>query len=474
MLKEKDRLLRNSLRIFDLILSVPAFYFAFHVHVTLIAPLFPSLFTGLFPVAYYTWILALTIPLGLILLHLGGLYDRLRLEPKRRTFWKILRVMALFIVALYLGVHVIVKATYFSRFFIFLYGFFYTALLLGFRFLILSFLERIRERGFNVHQTLIIGTGEGAREVHERIEAYRFWGLHLLGFIACSPPGVHIPREKIIGTLEDLEKILRSRVVDEVFVALSEEERPNREEILRACERVGVPVYLVPVRYEWQLSKSTTTSIGDLHLIRFSPVPDHPIPIGVKRGIDLVVSSLVLLVFPVLYLLVGFLIKLDSPGPILYRQIRISHNKRKFNCYKFRTMIHNADRQVHLLERMDETEGPIRKARNDPRITRVGRVLRRFSIDETPQFINIFKGEMSLVGPRPPTPDEVEQYEFDQLRRLSIKQGLTGLWQVSGRDAIKSFEERLRLDLYYIDHWSLWLDIRIIFKTFYIIFKGAS
>jgi exopolysaccharide biosynthesis polyprenyl glycosylphosphotransferase len=473
MLKEKDRLLRNGLRLFDLILSVPAFYIAYHVHITLIAPRFPSLFTGLFPVAYYTWILALAIPLGLILFHLGGLYDRLRLESKGRTFWKILRVMALFIAALYLGVHVVVKATYFSRFFIFLYGLFYTALLLGFRFLILSFLERIRERGFNVHQTLIIGTGEGAREVYERIEAYRFWGLHLLGFIACSPRVLHIPREKIIGTLEDLETILRGRVIDEVFVTLSEEEMPNREDILRACESVGVPVYLVPVRYEWQLSRSTTTSLGDIHLIRFSPVPDRPFPLGVKRGIDLAVSSLVLLVFPLLCLVVGLLIKLDSPGPVLYRQIRVSHNKRKFNCYKFRTMILEADRHIHLLEGLDETKGPIRKARNDPRITRVGRVLRRFSIDETPQFINIFKGEMSLVGPRPPTPDEVEQYAFHQLRRLSVKQGLTGLWQVSGRDAIKTFEERLKLDLYYIDHWSLWLDIKIIFKTLYIIFKGA-
>ncbi len=137
-------------------------------------------------------------------------------------------------------------------------------------------------------------------------------------------------------------------------------------------------------------------------------------------------------------------------------------------------MLKDADKRVAQLDAIDETEGPIRKARNDPRVTPVGRFLRRFSIDEIPQFINVFRGEMSLVGPRPPIPDEVERYEFHQLRRLSVKQGLTGLWQVRGRDTIKSFNERLGLDLYYIDHWSLWMDLKIILKTIFIIFKGAN
>jgi exopolysaccharide biosynthesis polyprenyl glycosylphosphotransferase len=350
----------------------------------------------------------------------------------------------------------------------------YFILLVGYRSLLVILMHRIKNEGFSSQQILVIGTGKIAEEVYEEIEAHRFWGLKLLGFISCGSFPYSIPEDMILGGIKDLETILRKKVIDAVFVALSEKEGGDREEIFRTCEKIGVNAYLVPVYYEWQLAKSTTSSFGKLNLISFFTVPINPYLLGLKRIIDIIISSLVLILFPIIYVLVGSLIKLDSSGPVLYRQIRVAHNKRQFYCYKFRTMLANADARIDLLECIDETTGPIRKSRNDPRVTRMGRFLRRFSIDEIPQFINIFKGEMSLVGPRPPTPDEVEMYEFHQLRRLSVKQGLTGLWQVSGRDAVRSFEERLRLDLYYIDHWSLGTDLKILLKTIFIIFKGAS
>jgi exopolysaccharide biosynthesis polyprenyl glycosylphosphotransferase len=350
----------------------------------------------------------------------------------------------------------------------------YLVLLIGFRFSVIPLIYRMRKRGLNVHRVLIIGTGKPAKEVFQEIETHPFWGLTLIGFITCGHGSLKVPSHQVIGDIKDLQSILKKEVIDEVFVALTEKEATNREEIFRICETIGVDTYLVPAFFEWQLAKSMPTTIGKLNLIRFFTVPINPYLLGIKRAIDLMISSIFLIAFPFLYILIGLLIKLDSPGPVLYRQWRVAHNRRKFYCYKFRTMLDNADKRIDLLDAINETKGPIRKAKHDPRVTRIGKLLRLFSIDEIPQFINIFKGEMSLVGPRPPTPDEVEKYHFEQLRRLSVKQGLTGLWQVSGRDQVKSFEERLKLDLYYIDHWSLWLDLKIILKTILIIFKGAA
>jgi exopolysaccharide biosynthesis polyprenyl glycosylphosphotransferase len=474
MIKEKVRFLRNGLRVFDLLLIFPSFYAAYHLYIHVISPLLPSVFTGLYPIQAYTWILYFTVPLCPVIFHLSGLYVPFRIEPKRRTLSKIIRAMAILILVEYFSVLIVFKAFYVSRLFIFLFGLIYAALLVGLRILLLLFLYRIREKGFNLHQVLVIGTGTTALKVYEEIETYRFLGLKLLGFIACGTHNLSVPQAKVIGNLGNLEAILRREVIDEIFVALSEKELADREEIFKTCEKVGVNTYLVPVHYEWRLAKSTTTSLGELNLIRFSTVPNNPFLLGIKRGIDISVSSLILIFFPFLYILIGLFIQLDSPGPVLYRQLRVAYNRRKFHCYKFRTMVKDADKKINVIDDIDETEGPIRKAKNDPRVTRVGRILRRFSIDEIPQFINVFKGEMSLVGPRPPTIDEVDRYEFHQLRRLSVKQGLTGLWQVSGRDAVKSFDKRLKLDLYYIDHWSLWLDIKIMFKTIYIVFKGAN
>ncbi len=474
MLREKDRLLKYGLRIADLLLVVGAFYIAYYLHAGIITPVFAFLFTGLYPIEIYYWILEFTVPLCFIFLHFGGFYKDFGVDPRKRLLRKILKTGLTLTLTEYAVIYIFLRMFYVSRFFVFLLMALYFAMLAAFRLFVLFYLPRAKGRGLNAHQALIVGTGRQAREVQQEIESHPLWNLKLLGFITSGRGNHEIPAHLVIGEIKDLEPLLKRKVVDEVFVALAGDEAEDREEIFRICEKIGVDTYLVPAYYEWQLARSTTTTFGKLNLIRFFTVPINPYLLGIKRVIDLVVSSLVLIPFPFLYLFIGFLIKLDSPGPVLYRQIRVSHNKRQFYCYKFRTMLRDADARIDLLDAVNETQGPIRKARNDPRITRVGRVLRRFSIDEIPQFINIFKEEMSLVGPRPPTPDEVEKYEFHQLRRLSVRQGLTGLWQVSGRDAVRNFDERLALDLYYIDHWSLTMDLRILLKTIFIIFKGAS
>jgi lipopolysaccharide/colanic/teichoic acid biosynthesis glycosyltransferase len=178
-------------------------------------------------------------------------------------------------------------------------------------------------------------------------------------------------------------------------------------------------------------------------------------------------------VLMVTYAVVAIIIKLDSKGPVIYRSNRITRSRRPFVFYKFRTMEAGAEEVFEFHSHEDEMEGPISKIKDDPRVTKVGKFLRKYSIDELPQVISVLFGDMSLVGPRPPTAEEVKQYSFSQLRKLSMQQGITGLWQVNGRDKIVRFEDRLKLDLEYIDNWSIWLDMKILFKTPFVLIKGA-
>jgi exopolysaccharide biosynthesis polyprenyl glycosylphosphotransferase len=200
-------------------------------------------------------------------------------------------------------------------------------------------------------------------------------------------------------------------------------------------------------------------------LLTFTNTPGAPFPIFVKRLLDLSVSLTGLLVLSPVLLLTALLVAVSSRGPVLYRQVRCGLNGRRFTLYKFRTMVEGADAQLEEVAHLNEVNGPAFKARHDPRVTLVGRALRRLSIDELPQLVNVMRGQMSLVGPRPPLPEEVARYERWQLRRLSMKPGLTGLWQVSGRAGLDDFDRWIALDLAYIDQWSLWLDLKILLQT---------
>ena len=213
--------------------------------------------------------------------------------------------------------------------------------------------------------------------------------------------------------------------------------------------------------------------MGKIPMLSLSTVPESTAQLAFKRLLDIVVSLSLLIGLSPFFLLVAILIKLESPGPVFFLQERVGMNQRRFKIYKFRSMVADAEEQRKNLETLNEADGPVFKIRNDPRITRVGRFIRKYSIDELPQLINVLRGEMSLVGPRPPIPAEVEQYTWDQRRRLSVKPGMTGLWQVSGRSDL-SFKEWVELDLRYIDSWSIWEDFAILLKTFRVVIEGRG
>ena len=264
--------------------------------------------------------------------------------------------------------------------------------------------------------------------------------------------------------------------LDEVYVSL-----PIRscyediQNIAHLCEGEGMPVRLIADLFPLRIATNRIMYIEDIPLLSLSSIPEEQALMAVKRAIDVAVSSILLVGISWLFLLIALIIRLDSAGPILFAQERIGQNQRRFKMLKFRSMVVNAEELRDELEEFNEADGPVFKIKRDPRITRIGGFLRSSSLDELPQLVNVWLGQMSLVGPRPPLASEVAKYSWDQRRRLSVKPGMTGLWQVSGRSDV-SFEEWVEMDLAYIDTWTLGLDFSILMKTFGAVIekRGAS
>ena len=280
----------------------------------------------------------------------------------------------------------------------------------------------------------------------------------------------------LLGTLREFDEILKARQIDEVVFALPKESPLNLKKYLDKCKRLGVAIRIVPAMFDPSDPTLRVESIQGIPTLTDYAAFRSASGLLYKKILDLIVGLAGFSLFLLMYPIIGLAIKLDSPGPVLFKQTRIGMHGRRFMLYKFRSMISGAEAQKKALLARSEMNGPIFKMEDDPRITRVGRFLRKTSLDEFPQFINVLKGEMSLVGTRPPTPDEVEQYEDWHRRRISIKPGITGLWQISGRNAITDFPQVVALDLQYIDGWLFRNDLVILWKTIWVVLgrKGAK
>ena len=349
--------------------------------------------------------------------------------------------------------------------------------LILFRFIVRETLKYIRRRGHNFRQVLIIGRNSRASQIAKKIKDSPEYGLRILGFIDATDNenGANSSCDvKLMGNLEDLETILKEQVVDEVLVTLPFKSFYSEiEGVVHLCENVGVEVKIPLELFSLRLAKNTISHYEDIPFIDFYTSPKMNLQLIAKRLIDAMVSSVMLIFLSPLFGVVSLLIKATSEGPVFFKQQRVGYNGRFFNCLKFRTMIDNAEELQKPLLGLNEMDGPVFKIKNDPRITKVGRILRKTSIDELPQLINVLKGDMSLVGPRPPIPNEVDQYDGEDRRRLSIRPGITCIWQVSGRTAIP-FEKWMELDRQYIDNWTLWLDLKIMAKTIPAVLKGSG
>lgn len=328
--------------------------------------------------------------------------------------------------------------------------------------LIMGLLYRL---GVAETRVLVVGSGRLSKLIMQHLAANPTLGFSVVGFLHdLNEPPSDFGRFKMLGTLEDLGMVIRSMQIDEVIIALPSHLHQQSIRSVRLLERLGTSFKLVPDLYELSLSRIGMETIEGIPLIGIKQASLNTPQRIVTRVVDVTISLLVLVVGLPLWLLIALAIKLTSRGPVIYRHVRIGLRGVPFQVYKFRTMYRDADRQLPDLLPYNEAQGPLFKIREDPRITPVGKFLRRISFDEVPQFINILRGEMSLVGPRPPLPQEVAKYEDWQKGRLAMTPGLTGLWQVRGRSDI-SFDEGVLMDLYYIENWSLRLYFQILLRT---------
>jgi exopolysaccharide biosynthesis polyprenyl glycosylphosphotransferase len=334
----------------------------------------------------------------------------------------------------------------------------------------------MRKRGLGVDRLLIVGAGEVGRTVMRNLVAQPALGYQIVGFVADDPEkgSTDIGRFKALGGTDNIPRLVKELAIDHVIITLPWMYHRKIVSIIAQCERHQVGVRIVPDVFQLTLSHLDSEDMGGIPTIGLREIHISHGQQLLKRVLDVVIASVGLVLLSPLLLLISFAIRLDSPGPVLFRQIRVGKGERLFALYKFRTMREGAETEQAKLLDLNEATGPLFKIRNDPRVTSTGRFLRRSSLDELPQFFNVLMGHMSLVGPRPAPPSEVQQYQPWHKRRLEVPPGMSGLWQVSGRSQL-TFDEMVLLDLYYIENWSPLLDLQILLRTVpqFFLRKGA-
>ncbi|HNS51264.1 MAG TPA: undecaprenyl-phosphate glucose phosphotransferase [Anaerolineae bacterium] len=464
MFERYRRILAIALPVLDAVLINVAFALAYCMRYDLqwfaaVDPAFRVPHRAFVPVS-----LALT-GLLLIIYKIGRVYDQPRGASWFDTFYRILTGTATGII-LVVFTFVIFFQPLYSRL-IFFYAAILIVILLGAsRSVKRIILQQLRKRGLGVDRVLIVGAGEVGRTVMRNIVAQPALGYQIVGFVDDDPEkgATDIGRFKAMGETANLPRLVQELAVDEVILTLPWMYHRKIVSIMAQCERHKVRVRIVPDMFQMSLSRLQTVDLGGVPLIGVQEIEISRGKTLLKRVMDVTIALLGLVFLCPLMLLISLAIRLDSKGPVIFRQIRVGKGERLFSMFKFRSMCENAEEEQEKLMDQNEASGPLFKIRNDPRVTRVGRFLRRTSLDELPQFLNVLLGQMSLVGPRPAPPSEVQRYQPWHKRRLEVSPGLTGLWQVSGRSEL-TFDEMVLLDLYYIENWSPGLDLQILLRT---------
>lgn len=473
----KRRLLANSLKLFDLGLVVVSFVLA-----TVMVP--PN--AGGVPLVEFLtmkvklWnflIFAMMLLVWHFIFSLFGLYESKRLATRSSEAIDAIKATTLVTVCLLLSATVFTIRMATPGFLFFFWIFSSTFLVSG-RLIVRNLLDRLRRRGRNLHHVLILGTNSRAIAFATRIEAKPELGYRILGFVEDDwegTPGFLASGYTLCATFEALAEFLRRNVVDEIAIYL-----PLRSfyehalQVAAVCEQQGIIMRFDSDIFDLKTARYRAEELdGDPQITVYTGILEGW-PLLVKRIFDIAASLLLLVMLSPLFLVVAILIKLTSDGPIFFMQERVGRNKRRFRIHKFRTMIPNAEQMMAQLEAINEVSGPVFKIKNDPRLTPIGKYLRRTSIDELPQLLNVLKGEMSLVGPRPMAVRDFEGFSEDwQRRRFSIRPGITCLWQVNGRSSIP-FHQWMELDMQYIQQWSLWLDLKILARTIPAVLRGTG
>jgi exopolysaccharide biosynthesis polyprenyl glycosylphosphotransferase len=344
------------------------------------------------------------------------------------------------------------------------------------RLFVISYFRRSLQRGENHLKVLILGSGNRAMLLAKSLRENTAWGIDIIGHVDVdrSLVGRPVDGSKVIGTIDDIGAILKSNVVDEVILAIPRTMLTNADAIVHACEEEGVKLRIMADVFDIEVARISLAQLGPLHLLTLEPVALDEGKLFVKRLFDLVLSVLVVPFLLPVIAVIALAIKLDSRGPVFFTQERVGLNKRRLRMLKFRSMFVGSEELMAQIEHLNEATGPIFKIKDDPRVTRVGRFIRKTSLDELPQIFNVIRGDMSFVGPRPMSVRDVDLFDRGiQRKRFSVKPGITCIWQISGRSNLP-FEKWLELDLQYIENWSLGLDFMILLKTIPVVLRGTG
>jgi len=453
MLKQQARLITTLAISLDLVLIFASFVAAFFLRR-------PYLVNREFN--DYLWFVMLVMPIWFGSLYASRIYESLR----TRTLWSLLlALLRAYLIAVCVSaaaVFMLDPHTFSRLLFALFVGISFVAILTV-KLLVRILLTTIRRRGINVRNILLVGDGEKADQMQRLIRQHEAWGLRLVG----AMPDLH--------DVEAILSICKNESVDEVVFCLPASAMHCIEGYVGRLDSLGVTSRMVLDLMDFPAHRREISLFHDtLPMLTFYSKAFSAPQLLAKRCLDIIGALVGLLLLGLMLPFVGLAIKLESPGPIFFGQLRLGEQGRPFRCWKLRSMFVDAEQHKQELMAQNEMNGQMFKIKDDPRVTGVGRFIRKTSIDEFPQFWNVLKGEMSLVGTRPPTPDEVANYEDWHRKRISIRPGITGLWQVSGRSQIQDFDEVARLDIRYVENWSIWLDIKILFQTLWVVTLGRG
>lgn len=495
MLKENWRFIARIERLGDNIIIIAAFFLSYYGRASLqywdrrFGLAIPFEAGGLLPLKDYFIVLIVALVSYAAALNFVGAYGSMRLRTSFQILW--MSLLSSFLVFFSLAAVLFTLKVDLSRSFIGLFCLTCALALTVERFIVLRFLRYWRRKGRNFRNLIICGIGEQALHLAHEISLRPEIGIGIRGFadLRTRVDGVEAERSnfkknlesvagiravRILPSKDAVERAIGEYAIDEVVFTDVVDVMPVVADLIVTCSEQGVRTTIAADLMSVGMVKSGISYFGNMPLIHFQTPPGDGWGLILKRWLDFLVSGVLLVLLSPLFPIIALLVRITSEGPILFRQKRIGLNGRIFTLYKFRSMYQGAEGDLLKLREKNEMKGPAFKMKDDPRVTPVGRFLRRFSLDELPQLWNVFRGDMSLVGPRPPVPGEVSLYERKDRRRLSMRPGITCTWQVSGRNEISDFESWVKLDLDYIDNWSLSRDIFLLLRTIPAVFFGTG
>jgi exopolysaccharide biosynthesis polyprenyl glycosylphosphotransferase len=481
MLKEKTKVIRKAMLLLDGATVVVSFLFSYilrqkfpNIHRISIFPN-RELFSGApSSMNEYLILLILAVPTWCLILYWNGIYRKMRTRSGFEIVWTI--VKSAFFVSVAFGTLIfLLNFKFVSRLFFIIFISICFLLITAEKMMIFLLMHFIRKRGHNIQRILVVGKGKRAISTIQKIKGHPEWGLRVLGAIDDEPGKgpAEISNVHFLGNLNDLASILKKEAIDEVFFVVPRSRLNFIEKAVGECEIVGIKATVAMDLFNLKLAKCRQIELDGIPFVSFETNVAKEGHLFIKRTFDLLVSGIGIAFGLPIFLIIGALIKLTSRGPILFKQARAGLNSREFVLYKFRTMYDGAELKRMEMQAQNEMDGPVFKIKHDPRITPVGRVLRKYSLDELPQLFNVIAGHMSLIGPRALPIYEIEKFEPWQRRRLSMRPGLTCLWQIGGRNKI-DFTRWMELDLQYLDSWSIWLDLKIFLKTIPAVLFGTG